>query len=169
MEDTKSGHTILVRKPHMDWMTQRCGWESNNKEGLNKIEWGYELDSCNSEEKPDVGSCEHGTEPLDYTEVEDLLTIWRVSTSQQGVSYLVKPQERKTWLYVNQLLKLKIDHLLGSCHMHHLAARCSCQQMPGYWVLQNLSEKHKVDQQLWLSGGSLCQQLGCFLVAGPVE
>jgi hypothetical protein len=26
--------------------------------------------------------------------------------------------------------------------------------------LENLSEKYKVDWQLWLSGGSLCQQLG---------
>lgn len=36
MEDTKRGHTILVQKPHMNWMTQRCGWESNTKGGLNK-------------------------------------------------------------------------------------------------------------------------------------
>ena len=37
MEDTKNGHLILVRKPHVDWMTKRCGWESNTKGDLNKI------------------------------------------------------------------------------------------------------------------------------------
>jgi len=46
------------------------------------------LDACSSEEKTDVGSCEHGTEPLDYTKVENLLTVWRISASQQGVSML---------------------------------------------------------------------------------
>ena len=50
--------------------------------------WGYELDSCSSEEEADVGSCKHGTEPLDYTNVEKLWTVWRLSASQQEVSLL---------------------------------------------------------------------------------
>jgi hypothetical protein len=35
----------------------------------------YELVSCSSEEKPDVGSCEHGTETLGYTKMDCLESI----------------------------------------------------------------------------------------------